>query len=229
LIHALAVDIDGTLTDQERVVCSSALQALRRLKVPVVLTTGNTHCFTRTATVMLGTPRTFIAENGGVIAYQDEVEILASREACEKAFKELSGIFALNRYDSRYRFTDIALYRDFDLGAVSRYIEEKGLPVEIIDTTFAVHLKERGVDKGTGLKRIAERMGLGLEDFAAIGDSSSDIPMFQLAGFSASVGNSPPELKAASDYVAAAEYGDGFAEIIEHMISEEMFWSISAL
>jgi phosphoglycolate phosphatase (TIGR01487 family) len=223
LILALAVDIDGTLTDQERVVCSSSLLALRRLKVPVVLTTGNTHCFTRTATVMLGTPRAFIAENGGVVAYQDEVEILASRETCERAYQELSEIFVLKRHDSRYRFTDIALQRDFDVGAVSRYIEEKGLPVEIIDTTFAVHLKERGVDKGTGLERIAERMGLDLMEFAAIGDSLSDIPMFHLAGFSACVGNSPPGLKAVSDYVAAAEYGDGFAEIVEHMVSEDMF------
>lgn len=223
MICALAVDIDGTLTDQGRVVCSSSLQALRRLKVPVVLTTGNTHCFTRTATVMLGTPPTFIAENGGVVAHQDNVEILASREACERAYRDLSRIFPLKRYDSRYRFTDIALHRDFDVGAVSRYIEEKGLHVEIIDTTFAAHLKEKGVDKGTGLARIAERMGLGLKDFAAIGDSLSDIPMFQLAGFSACVGNSPPGLKAVSDYVAAAEYGDGFAEIVEHMISENMF------
>jgi phosphoglycolate phosphatase len=223
LILALAVDIDGTLTGQDRVIFSSALQALRRLKVPVVLTTGNTHCFTRTATVMLGTPRTFIAENGGVVSCHDEMEILASREACERAYRELSRAFALKRYDSRYRFTDIALYRDFDVEAVSRYIIEKGLPVEIIDTTFAAHLKEKGVDKGTGLERIAERLGLGLEDFAAIGDSSSDIPMFQLAGFSACVGNSPPGLKAVSDYVAAAEYGDGFAEIVEHMISEGMF------
>jgi phosphoglycolate phosphatase (TIGR01487 family) len=223
LIRALAVDIDGTLTDSDRVVCSSSLQALGRLKVPVVLTTGNTHCFTRTATVMLGTPRTFIAENGGVVAYQDEVEILASREACERAFEDLSRIFPLKRYDSRYRFTDIALDRDFDVGAVSRYIEENGLPVEIIDTKFAVHLKEKGVDKGTGLARIAERMGLGLKEFAAVGDSLSDIPMFQLAGFSACVGNSPPGLKAVSDYVAAAEYGDGFAEIVGHVISEEMF------
>jgi phosphoglycolate phosphatase (TIGR01487 family) len=223
LIRALAVDIDGTLTDQDRVVCSSALQALQRLRVPVILTTGNTHCFTRTATVMLGTPRTFIAENGGVIAYQDEVEILASREICERAYQGLSRVIPLKRHDSRYRFTDIALHRDFDMEAASRYIEEKGLPVEIIDTVFAAHLKEKGVDKGTGLVRIAERMGLGLEEFAAIGDSSSDIPMFQLAGFSACVGNSPAGLKAVSDYVAAAEYGDGFAEIVDYMFREEMF------
>jgi len=223
LIRALAVDIDGTLTDQDRVICSSAVQALRRLLVPVVLTTGNTHCFTRTATVMLGTPRTFIAENGGVISYQDEVEILASRETCERAYQELSLIFQLKRHDSRYRFTDIALHRDFDVEAASRYIEEMNLPVEIIDTVFAAHLKEKGVDKGTGLVRIAERMGLGLEEFAAIGDSSSDIPMFRLAGFSASVGNSPAGLKAVSDYVAAAEYGDGFAEIVELMISAGLF------
>jgi hydroxymethylpyrimidine pyrophosphatase-like HAD family hydrolase len=42
--------------------------------------------------------------------------------------------------------------------------------------------------------------------------------MFEIAGFRASVGNSTPELMAASDYVAKAKYGDGFCEIIEHMV-----------
>jgi hydroxymethylpyrimidine pyrophosphatase-like HAD family hydrolase len=48
LIRALAVDIDGTLTDMRRILCPVALAAIRLLKVPVILVTGNTHCFTRT-------------------------------------------------------------------------------------------------------------------------------------------------------------------------------------
>jgi len=46
--------------------------------------------------------------------------------------------------------------------------------------------------------------------------------MFRLAGYSASVGNATRELKAISHYVAGAKYGDGFAEIIDHMIREEL-------
>jgi phosphoglycolate phosphatase (TIGR01487 family) len=225
MIRALAVDIDGTLSDQDRVLCPAALQALRKLNVPVVLSTGNSHCFTRTVCVLLGTPRIFIAENGGVLSYSDdEIEVLADLKVCEDAFQKLAAEFPLQRFSSsRYRFTDIALKRNFDVKAAARRAQELGLPVHIIDTTFAVHIKDKRVDKGTGLRRIAERMKIELSEFAAIGDSNSDLPMYQLAGFRASVGNASPELKQISDYVAKAEYGNGFAEIINHMNEKEMF------
>ncbi|MCK9440986.1 MAG: phosphoglycolate phosphatase [Methanothrix sp.] len=219
IIRALAVDIDGTLSDQNRVLCPAALKALRKLKVPLVLSTGNTHCFTRTVCVLLGTPRIFIAENGGVLSHSDDdMEILADLNVCEDAFQKLAAEFPLQRYNSaRYRFTDIALQRNFDVLAAARRVQEMGLPVEIIDTTYAVHIKDKRVDKGTGLVRIAERMKIDLSEFAAIGDSNSDLPMYRLAGFRASVGNAIPELKQISDYVAKAEYGNGFAEIINYM------------
>jgi phosphoglycolate phosphatase (TIGR01487 family) len=225
LIRAIAADIDGTLTDQNRVLCPAALEAIRHLKVPIILATGNTHCFTRTVSVLLGTPRIFIAENGGVVSHsEDDMEILASSVACLEGYQELSKLFPLEVYNSsRYRFTDIALKRNFDLVEASRYVEAHNLPIEIIDTTFAVHIKDKNVNKGTGLLKVAERMGIDPKEFAAIGDSLSDIPMFELAGFRGSVGNASHELKAISDYVSNAEYGTGFAEIIKYMTEHKMF------
>jgi len=224
LIRALVVDIDGTLSDRNRVLCPAAVKALRMLKAPVILATGNTHCFARTASVLLGTPRIFIAENGGVVSHsEEEMEILADLQICEEAYQKLAEEFALQRYNSgRYRFTDIALQRNFDVQAATRYAQEHNLPVDIIDTTYAVHIKDRRVDKGTGLRRVAERMGIDLRDFAAIGDSYSDLAIFELAGFRAAVGNACQELKDMSDFVAQARYGEGFAEIIDHMIKEDM-------
>lgn len=224
MIRALAVDIDGTLTDDKRVLCPAAVQAMRGLQVPVVLVTGNTHCFTRTVSVLLGTPRIFIAENGGVVSHaEDEMEILADPVVCQEAYQELSRAFPLEVYNtSRYRITDIALKRNFDVAAAARFAEQRGLPVDIIDTTFAVHIKDKKVNKGTGLVRVAERMQIDLKEVAAIGDSNSDLAMFELAGFRAAVGNASPVLKAASDYVAVKSYGEGFAEIVGYMAEQRM-------
>jgi hypothetical protein len=206
------------------VLCPAAVEAMRRLKVPVVLTTGNTHCFTRTVSVLLGTPRIFIAENGGVVSHsENDVETLADPAVCLEAYRQLSEVFPLEVYNSsRYRFTDIALKRNFDILEASRYVKARNLPVDILDTTYAVHIKDKSVDKGTGLERVAERMGIGLEEFAAVGDSTSDIPMFKLAGFKASVNNAHPDLKAISDYVAKTPYGQGFAEIVNYMVERRM-------
>jgi hydroxymethylpyrimidine pyrophosphatase-like HAD family hydrolase len=66
-------------------------------------------------------------------------------------------------------------------------------------------------------------MGLDPREFAAIGDSLSDMPMFEMVGFRAAVGNASPDLKAISDYVAKAKYGAGFAEIIDYMTDRKMF------
>jgi phosphoglycolate phosphatase len=225
MIRALVVDIDGTLSDRNRVLCPAAVEAMRMLKMPVVLATGNTHCFTRAVTVLLGTPRIFIAENGGVVSHsEEEMEVLADLKICEDAFEKLALVFPLQRYNSaRYRFTDIALQRNFDVSAAIAYAEEHGLAVDILDTTYAVHIKDKRVDKGTGMKRVAERMGIDLREFAAIGDSNSDRAMFELAGFRASVGNAASELKGVSDYAAKRSYGNGFAEIVEYMIHHNMF------
>jgi phosphoglycolate phosphatase (TIGR01487 family) len=225
LIRAIAVDIDGTLTDSKRVLCPASVEAIRQLKLPVVLVTGNTHCFTRTTSVLLGTPRIFISENGGVVSHsEDDIEILADPVVCQEAYQELSKAFSLEVYDStKYRFTDLALKRNFDVAGANRYIEAHNLPVELIDTIFAVHIKSKKVDKGTGLLRIAKRMHLDPKEFAAIGDSLSDIPMFNQAGFCASVANASPELKEISDYVAAESYGLGFAGIIKHMGEQGIF------
>lgn len=218
------MDIDGTLSDQNRVLCPAAVEAVRGIKVPVVLTTGNTHCFTRAVSVLLGTPRIFISENGGVVSHsENDFEILADPAVCLDAYHQLSEVFPLEVYNSsRYRFTDVALKRNFDVSLASRYAKTHSLPVDILDTAYAVHIKDKKVDKGTGLRRVAERMGIDLEEFAAVGDSTSDIPMFKLSGFRASVNNAHPDLKAISDYVAKASYGEGFAEIVNYMVERRM-------
>ena len=118
MIKALAVDIDGTLTDHNRVLCPVAVETIRKLNVPVVLSTGNTHCFTRTVSVLLGTPRIFIAENGGVLSHaEDDMEILADKQICEDAYQTLANEFPFHSFESghRYRLTDVTLQRDFDV------------------------------------------------------------------------------------------------------------------
>ena len=44
-VEAIAVDIDGTITDEKRRLCHSSLDALRKAEdagIPVIIVTGNT-------------------------------------------------------------------------------------------------------------------------------------------------------------------------------------------
>ena len=67
---------------------------------------------------------------------------------------------------------------------------------------------------------VMDRLGLHRDEVAAVGDSISDLPMFRVAGFRASVANGVPELKEEADYVSELEFGPGFCEIVDYMIGE---------
>ena len=91
----------------------------------------------------------------------------------------------------------------------------KDYPVQVIDTGYAIHLQSPGINKGTAMVALAAEMGIPRSDFVAIGDSVNDIQMLKNAGIGLTVANAHPDTKAAAQYVAEKEYGDGFVEAIE--------------
>lgn len=74
-----------------------------------------------------------------------------------------------------------------------------------------------GVNKGTAVTWMAERVGVPLSEVVAVGDWVNDIPMFEVAGRSFVMGQSPPDVKAtASDVLRANMHtGGGIAEAAE--------------
>jgi phosphoglycolate phosphatase (TIGR01487 family) len=208
----------------------------------VIIATGNVLCFARTVSTLLGTESILIGENGGVVecgevhyntAYMKKCEeafelltffhvccvimnLTAYMKKCEEAFELLSRHFPLERLNSELRKTEIGLRRDFDVEKAKQLINK--IPeVELIDTGFAVHIKSRRVNKGVGLKKVAELMGLEVQDFAAIGDSPNDIEMLKVAGFGIAVSNAHPELKKIADMVTKGEHGAGVSEAIQYL------------
>lgn len=227
MIKAVVFDIDGTLTDMKRRLDPLAVEVfekLRMLEVPAILATGNVHCFTRAAVIMLGTPHVFISENGGLVSYADgDIELLADLSLCEEAYQRLKEVYPLERHDSRYRMTDLVLKRNFNVEEAISRIQEWGLPVDLLDSTFAVHITDRRVDKGKGLLKILDHLQLNKDEVAAVGDSISDLPLFHVAGFSAAVANALPDIKEAVDFVSPSKFGKGAYEIVEYMIEQDMF------
>lgn len=213
---AVVVDVDGTITFADRSLDCRAVEALRSLRVPVVIATGNVLCFARAASTLLGTGDIVIAENGGVVEC-GRVEYDASHlKECEEAFGFLKGHFTLERLDPENRKTEIGLRRNFDVERARQLL--RGYPeVEIVDTGFAVHIKSRRVNKGTGLKRVAELMGLDARELVAIGDSPNDIEMLKASGFGVAVGNAHPEVKRVARMVTKGEHGAGVAEAVGYL------------
>src|SRR4030067_3028079 len=100
---------------------------------------------------------------------------------CMDALEILKEHFSLERLDPEARITEIGLRRNFDTKEAMNLLG-KDAPVDIVDTGFAIHIKSKKINKGTGLKRMAKMMGLDVRDFVAIGDSPNDIEMIKAAG-----------------------------------------------
>jgi phosphoglycolate phosphatase (TIGR01487 family) len=218
---AVVVDVDGTITFADRSLDCRAVEALRSLHVPVAIATGNVLCFARAASKLVGTGGIVIAENGGVVECGMVEYDTTHIKECEEAFEFLKRHFALERLDPENRKTEIGLRRNFDVkrarGLLKEYQE-----IEIVDTGFAVHIKSKRINKGTGLKRIAKLMNLSSKDFVAIGDSLNDIEMLKASGFGVAVGNAHPELKKAAAMVTKGVHGAGVAEAVRYFREKGM-------
>lgn len=74
-----------------------------------------------------------------------------------------------------------------------------------------------GYGKEYGIKRLAEYMGISVDEILAVGDNENDIAMIRLAGVGAVVANGTDEAKACADLVSEKESGEGVAELIERI------------
>ncbi|HHV25203.1 MAG: phosphoglycolate phosphatase [Methanosarcina sp.] len=221
---AIVADIDGTITCEKRELHLEAVKKIRSLKLPIVLATGNTLCYARTASILIGLDGAVIAENGGAITIRFDLQgtFEETLEECEKAYSFLSRHFKLTKLDPLYRKSEVALRRDFDLEKARALLKTQPFGVEMIDTKYAIHIKSTKINKGVGLQKLAGMMGLKPEDFVAIGDSANDVEMFEVSGFGIAVANGDEIIKKTADYVTKASFGDGAIEALEFL--EENGW-----
>jgi Cof subfamily protein (haloacid dehalogenase superfamily) len=78
-----------------------------------------------------------------------------------------------------------------------------------------------GVSKASALKTLAEKLGIGMENVLAIGDSNNDLPMLQTAGHSVAMGNAVPEVRNSCEFTVASCDENGFAEAIEKYVLKD--------
>jgi len=228
-IEAIAVDIDGTITDDKRQICISAIKALRKAEakgIPTIIVTGNVVNYAYAAEVLIGCSGGLVAENGGVVFKEGEnnnaVETMVERDFVTSAESHLKDKLGEKfdkhaSHDNMYRLTETVFYKTIDKQEIEealkdfKYIEE----LEIYDSGFALHITDKRVNKGTSLRYLCERNDINMENVMAIGDSQNDEEFLKEAGYKIAVGNADDDLKNISTYSCEKLYGDGVAEAIE--------------
>jgi Cof subfamily protein (haloacid dehalogenase superfamily) len=87
-----------------------------------------------------------------------------------------------------------------------------------ISKPFFLEVTKLGVDKGTAVKKLADILGIKIEEVIAAGDSFNDLPMLKAAGTSVAVANAQPEIKEIVDFVVSSNDEGGMAELINKFI-----------
>ncbi|MGZ4891842.1 MAG: phosphoglycolate phosphatase [Halobacteriota archaeon] len=223
MIKAVAFDIDGTLTFPDRSLELTVVSAIRQLTVPIVLATGNVLCVAHTLAVSIGNISGVIAENGGIVTAGKSKLVSGNNAACRRAAQviEGSGEFTLQRINSKERVTEIAYSKDnlstSDVESLRRMVAQCCDGVTVVDSGFALHLKDARVNKGVGLISVAQLFGVAVDEFAAFGDAENDVEMLEIAGTGIAVGNADPKARAVANYIAEERYGPGVVEGLKYL------------
>ncbi len=222
VVKAVAVDIDGTLTDEKRRISLAAIKALRRAEargVKVILCSGNVLPIAYGIATMLGAAGPVVAENGGVVMRGDTVHLLRDIKDPKRALKKLEKEMGVRqRRTNRWRETSVAIDTGYDITRVNEIIAPFG--VEAVDTGWAIQIFRTGTGKAEGLKKAVELLGLERENIMAIGDNYNDMGMLEYAGIGVAVANAPREVKEAADHVTRSENGKGVEEALALYMDE---------
>ena len=218
----LAVDIDGTLTDDDRAVDPRVFPVLREWPAPVVVATGKAIPYPVALCEFLRIDPLVIAENGGVVlsGYDGEFQHLGDRagaDAVARDYRAAGHDLGWGGADlvNRWRETEVAVSRESPLEPLEGLAAEYGLSV--VDSNYAYHVVAPDVDKGRGLATLAESLGLSAGEFVAVGDSENDAPLFERVDRAVAVANADDRALAAADHVTEASYAAGFLEAVDRL------------
>ena len=224
----VAVDIDGTLTDEHKRLNLEAVEALRALEdhgIPVVLATGNVRPVTYGLWRFLGLTAPFCCENGGVLwspngtgpvlrATKDDAQAAAQWLA-----ERLPGLNPDGIASNRWRESEWCLQPGEDLEAIRSSLSESPWSnLSVIRTGFAIHLMDPVLSKGAGLEALAQQHGWSLDGLLAVGDAPNDLSMFEIARWSVAVGGAFPEVAAAASVVSPHLHGDTFKPLVDAIL-----------
>jgi phosphoglycolate phosphatase (TIGR01487 family) len=220
LIRAVVFDIDGTITNDKKQLQPLAMTSLRRLQnrgIPVMIASGNVLPVAMGLSSLVGTRGPIIAENGGLVCYQERIYKLQSMELPLQAWAYLKERMpeAERLFTDNWRQTEVALRRSLDLDRVRAIL--KDFPVQIEATGFAIHIMEPGHSKLKGIMKACELIGVDVSDVAAFGDADNDVEMLSGVGFGIAVGNASVRAKAAAHYVAERKHARGVQEGLRYL------------
>ncbi len=268
MIKLIALDMDGTLLDEQKELKQAQIEAIHQAVeagVKIVLCTGRPLVGVKPFVEQLGfdTEEEFIIVNNGCSTHSTKDWSLIDWEELSVADIDYLATFIENDdvqislFDEEDYFVlaEKANARvDLDAGLVgmtpqpidleearsgkhrffeAMFVGEK----EHIDTFEAAHnlvlsqqystvrsqdylleILPNGASKASGLKKLADRLGILPEEIMAMGDANNDLEMIEFAGLGIAMGNANEQVKAIAQDITDTNENNGVAKAIEKHI-----------
>ena len=187
-LRMLMLDVDGTLNDGGDELVPEIPKLVTKMEemgIKVGLVSGRTLSRLESMAHFLNISGPIIAENGGLAKVRvDEplLELGYSRQPALDALAKLNRLYPgqiKEREDNLERQIDIVFW---SLGPELSELKKHVGDVQVLDSGYICHLMQADICKGTTLTRLLNMLpygGLNNENVIAIGDSMTDITLFE--------------------------------------------------
>lgn len=217
----LVSDYDGTLASDGRV-GEAAIAALERVRVSgrrTVLVTGRQLEELLAVFSRVDLFDYVVLENGAVIYSPRTKEIVALAKPPPDRFVER--LSELGVQHIAVGQVIVATWVPHHL-AVLQAIRELGLELLIVFNKDAVMVLPAGVNKASGLDYALRKLGLSFHEAVGLGDAENDHSFLQRCECAIAVNNAVPSIRRLAARVTHGAAGQGFAEVVEELIADDL-------
>ncbi|UOQ48883.1 Cof-type HAD-IIB family hydrolase [Gracilibacillus caseinilyticus] len=238
-IQLIALDMDGTLLDNNHQVSEQNKQAIKQAKakgVEVIISTGRHYQTSGDIAKELGV-HYLITVNGSEI-WTMTGELIARQTVDAEIIKKLVDIKEehqtwawLSSTENIWRGEvpeDLLVHQWLKFGFDTDNPETKEKIIKTISSWNDIEVSNSsptnievnavGVNKAAAIEVVCKKIGITMSQVMAMGDSLNDIKMIMEAGTGVAMGNAQDEVKQAADWVTEANHQDGVAKAIEKWV-----------
>ncbi|MED1016944.1 Cof-type HAD-IIB family hydrolase [Bacillus atrophaeus] len=239
-IKLIAIDMDGTLLNDEQLISEGNRQAIREAEakgVYVVISTGRTLMTCRELAESLKLSSYLITANGSEIwdsefnlverqlLHTDHIQMMWDLKNKHNTNFWASTVDKVWRGEFPETITDHEWLKfgfdieDDDIRNEVLTELKKNKELEITNSSPTnIEVNALGINKAAALAKVSEKLGFTMENVMAMGDSLNDIAMIEKAGVGIAMGNAQDIVKETADWVTDTNIEDGVAKAIRHWV-----------
>lgn len=242
-IRAAALDLDGTIIGPDELITPAVNDAIRQLasRIPVFIATGREPQDVFNYARQLGLTGPQLSDGGAAILDPVECTHIWSANLGRDLAPEVLALtqqlnvnfVATHAWGTFRRIADIPDWNIVRISALDlsresaeqltrRFRDHPRMSVILASLPYnglwAVDFTVKGVNKGSGVARMGEMLGVGPAEMACVGDSYNDLPMFEACGLAIAMGGAPDDIRSAAALVAPQVEDDGLAYAIDRYI-----------